>query len=73
MSSVSWITDVTVISCRIMALYPWTPTCSAIKNAELLEQVATFYYHALASGDEIQKLTSAAIDYFADMRRSRFK
>jgi hypothetical protein len=30
-------------------------------------------YPALASGDEIKKLPSAAIDYFADMRKSRFK
>ena len=45
----------------------------AMKNAELLEHVATIYYHALASGEEIPKLPSAAIDYFADMRKSRFK
>ncbi len=45
----------------------------AMKNAELLEHVATIYYHALASGEEIPKLPAAAIDYFADMRKSRFK
>ncbi len=45
----------------------------AMKNAELLEHVATIYYRALASGEEVQELPSAAIDYFADMRKSRFK
>ena len=45
----------------------------AMKNAELLEHVAMIYYRALATGEEIQKLPSTAIDYFADMRKSRFK
>jgi hypothetical protein len=44
-----------------------------MKNAELLEHVATIYYRALATGEEIQKLPSTAIDYFADMRKPRFK
>ncbi len=45
----------------------------AMKNAELLEHVAMIYYRALATGEEIQKLPSTAIDYFADMRKLRFK
>ena len=45
----------------------------AMKNSELLENVAQIYYHALATGEEIQKLPPSAIDYFADMRKSRFK
>ena len=45
----------------------------AMKNAELLEHVATIYYRALATGEEIQKLPSTAIDYFAGMRKPRFK
>ena len=45
----------------------------AMKNAELLEHVATIYYRALATGEKIPKLPSAAIDYFADMRKSRFE
>ena len=45
----------------------------AMKNSELLENVAQIYYHALTTGEEIQKLPPAAIDYFADMRKLRFK
>ncbi len=45
----------------------------AMKNAELLENVAKIYYHALATGEEIKTLPPAAIDYFADMRKLRFK
>jgi glutamate-1-semialdehyde 2,1-aminomutase len=45
----------------------------AMKNSELLENAAQIYYHALATGEEIQKLPPSAIDYFADMRKSRFK
>jgi L-ribulose-5-phosphate 4-epimerase len=45
----------------------------AMKNSELLENVAQIFYHALATGEEIQKLPPAAIDYFADMRKLRFK
>jgi L-ribulose-5-phosphate 4-epimerase len=44
----------------------------AMKNSELLENVAQIYCHALACGKEIQKLPPSAIDYFADMRKSRF-
>jgi len=42
-------------------------------NAELLENVAQIYHHALATGAEIQTLPSSALDYFADMRKLRFK
>ena len=45
----------------------------AMKNTELLENVAKIYYHTLSTGEEIQKLPSSAIDYFADMRKLRFK
>ena len=44
----------------------------AMKNSELLENVAQIYYHALATGEEIQKLPPSAIDYFAEMRKLRF-
>jgi L-ribulose-5-phosphate 4-epimerase len=44
----------------------------AMKNAELLENVAQIYLHALATGEHIQKLPPAAVDYFAEMRKSRF-
>jgi ribulose-5-phosphate 4-epimerase/fuculose-1-phosphate aldolase len=45
----------------------------AMKNSELLENVAQIYYQALATGQEIQKLPPSAIEYFADMRKLRFK
>ena len=45
----------------------------AMKNAELLENVAHIYYHALATGREISVLPHSAIDYFADMRKLRFR
>jgi ribulose-5-phosphate 4-epimerase/fuculose-1-phosphate aldolase len=45
----------------------------AVKNAELLENVARIYYHALASGLDISELPGSAIDHFADLRKSRFK
>jgi L-ribulose-5-phosphate 4-epimerase len=45
----------------------------AMKNSELLENVARIYYHALATGEAISPLPPAAIDYFADMRELRFK
>ena len=44
----------------------------AMKNAELLENVAKIYCQALATGEQIQKLPPSAIDYFADMRKLRF-
>ena len=45
----------------------------AVRNSELLETVARIYYYALATGEDIQKLPPSAIDYFADMRKLRFK
>ena len=45
----------------------------AMKNAELLENVARIYHRALMSGEKIQTLPTDAIDYFADMRKLRFK
>jgi len=44
----------------------------ALKNLELLENVARIYYHALATGLDVDELTTDAIGYFADMRKSRF-
>ncbi|MGD9300634.1 MAG: class II aldolase/adducin family protein [Desulfobacterales bacterium] len=43
----------------------------AMKNAELLENVARIYYHALASGQDIDTLPAAAIEHFAEMRKLR--
>jgi ribulose-5-phosphate 4-epimerase/fuculose-1-phosphate aldolase len=45
----------------------------AMKNAELLENVARIYYYALATGQEITVLPPTAIDHFAGMRKLRFK
>jgi L-ribulose-5-phosphate 4-epimerase len=45
----------------------------AMKNTELLENVAQIYYHALASGGKISMLPQSAIDYFADIRKLRFR
>jgi len=45
----------------------------AMRNTELLETVARIYCQALATGEDIQKLPPSAIDYFADMRKLRFK
>jgi hypothetical protein len=45
----------------------------AMRNSELLENVAQIYHHALATCGEIQKLPPSALDYFADMRKLRFK
>ena len=44
----------------------------ALKNAELLENVARIYYHALATGLNIDTLPQGAIDYFDEMRKLRF-
>ena len=44
----------------------------AMKNAELLENVARIYCQALATGEPILKLPPSALEYFADMRKSRF-
>ena len=45
----------------------------AMKNAELLENVARIYYHALATGLDISKLPADAIEHFAEMRKLRFR
>ena len=45
----------------------------AVKNAELLENVARIYYHALAAGQNIDTLPPAAIEHFAEMRKRRFR
>ena len=45
----------------------------AMKNTELLENVAQIYYYALATGEAISQLPPTAIDYFAPMRKLRFK
>ena len=45
----------------------------AMKNVELLEHVAQIYCQALATGEKISLLPPSAIDYFADMRRTRFE
>jgi len=45
----------------------------AMKNAELLENVARIYYHALATGLDISELPADAIEHFADMRKLRFQ
>ena len=44
----------------------------ALKNAELLENAARIYYHALASGLDISELPTGAIEHFAEMRKLRF-
>jgi L-ribulose-5-phosphate 4-epimerase len=44
----------------------------AMKNAELLENVARIYYHALATGLDVDELPDGAVDHFANMRKSRF-
>jgi len=45
----------------------------AMRNSELLETVTRIYYQALATGEDIQTLPESAIEYFAAMRKSRFK
>ena len=45
----------------------------AMKNAELLENVARIYYHALATGMDISELPADAIEHFSDMRKLRFE
>ena len=45
----------------------------AMKNAELLENVAHIYYHALVTGENIHQLPPSTIDYFTDMRQLKFK
>lgn len=43
----------------------------ALKNVELLENVARIYYHALVTGREISTLPQAALDHFAPLRKLR--
>jgi L-fuculose-phosphate aldolase len=45
----------------------------AMRNSELLENVAKICCQALATGEEIQTLPPSAMDYFAEMRKLRFK
>ena len=45
----------------------------AVKNCELLENVAMIYYYALNSGQPISTLHKSAIEHFADMRNLRFR
>jgi len=45
----------------------------AMRNSELLENVARIYCQALATGEEIQHLPPSAMDYFAEMRKLRFE
>lgn len=45
---------------------------SALKNSELLENVARIYYYALTTGRSIKTLPPAAMEHFASMRKSRF-
>ena len=45
----------------------------AMKNAELLEQVARIYCQALATGKKINLLPTSAIEYFAEKRKTRFE
>jgi L-ribulose-5-phosphate 4-epimerase len=45
----------------------------AMRNAELLENVARIYYHALTSGFDISELPESAIEHFNEMRKLRFK
>ena len=45
----------------------------AMKNAELLENVARIYYHGLASGLDISELPEGAIDCFDELRKLRFE
>jgi L-ribulose-5-phosphate 4-epimerase len=44
----------------------------ALKNSELLENVARIYYHALATGLNVDILPEGAINYFDEMRKLRF-
>ncbi|CAB1061830.1 hypothetical protein D1BOALGB6SA_6605 [Olavius sp. associated proteobacterium Delta 1] len=44
-----------------------------MRNVELLETVARIYYQALSTGEEIQMLPPAALAYFAEMLKLRFK
>jgi L-ribulose-5-phosphate 4-epimerase len=45
----------------------------ALKNVELLENLARIYCHALATGLDVNELPDGAIDYFDEMRKLRFR
>jgi ribulose-5-phosphate 4-epimerase/fuculose-1-phosphate aldolase len=45
---------------------------SALKNTELLENVARIYYYALTTGRAVKTLPPAAMGHFASMRKLRF-
>ena len=45
----------------------------AMKNAELLENLARIYCHALATREQIITLPKSAMKYFAEMRKLRFR
>lgn len=44
----------------------------ALKNVELLENVAKIYYYALTTGETVTTLPEDAIAYFSEMRKLRF-
>ena len=44
----------------------------AVKNVELLENVARIYYYALTTGEAMTTLPGDAMAYFAEMRKLRF-
>jgi len=44
----------------------------AVKNVELLENVAQIYFYALTTGEAITTLPDDAVAYFAEMRKLRF-
>ena len=45
----------------------------AVKNVELLENVAQIYYYALTTGEVITTLPEDAMAYFAEMRKLRLR
>lgn len=45
----------------------------AMQNTELLENLARIYYHALATGLDVDELPDGASNYFDEMRKSRFR
>jgi len=55
------------------ALCLGTDMVRAMKNCELLENVAKIYYYALVTDQKISTLPQDAIDHFAEMRKSRLR
>jgi ribulose-5-phosphate 4-epimerase/fuculose-1-phosphate aldolase len=43
----------------------------AVRNAELLEKVATVYYHALCTGKEVTLLPKEIMDLFHDLHKAK--